>query len=94
MTLIATPNARNTDPESSHLVGEDVTKSGRRQRQIDLVTQLVSATPGRTSAELAYIHDQDRYMVARRLSDASGVKKDVMRKCDISGRKAVTWLPL
>lgn len=57
--------ARTTDPESSHLAGEDVTKSGVRHNQQLIATRCVRETPGRTSAELAVIHDKDRYMLGR-----------------------------
>ena len=88
---IQTPNARNTDPLSSHLAGEEVTVSGKRKRQIDFVVRLVKRKEGLTSAELAKKHGIDRHMVARRLPDAIELKKGDSRKCNVSGRLAVTW---
>jgi len=88
---IQTPNARNTDPLSSHLAGEEITVSGKRQRQIDYVTRMVEQHEGHTSAELAKMHGVDRYMVARRLPGSLAVKKGEPKRCDVSCRSAVTW---
>lgn len=88
---IRTPHARNTDPITSHLAGDEVTQSGRRQSQINKVTAMVRAREGLTSAELAKANEADRYMVARRLPDALAVMKGDPRQCNISGRLAVTW---
>ena len=90
---IRTQNARNTDPESIHLAGEEITNSGQRQRQIDLVSAVVRDMPGRTSRELAAITHLDRYMLARRLPDCASVRKGDMRKCVVSQKQAVTWWP-
>lgn len=88
---IETQNSRNSDPLSSHLSGEQITKSGNRQSQINLVVEMVGREQGKTSAELAEINCVDRYMVARRLPDAIEVEKGAMRICSVSKRKAVTW---
>lgn len=88
---IQTQNARNSDPSTSHLAGEVITKSGSRQIQINLVADLVNRQEGLTSAEIAARYGVDRYMVARRLPDSIEVKKGASRKCSISGRLAVTW---
>ena len=94
MLNIQTPAARSGDPESSHAAADEVTKSGARQYQMALVVDLVHKTNGKTSRELAALHDQDRYMVARRLSEAETageVMKGDIRICEIGKRKAVTW---
>jgi len=88
---VQTPNARNTDPLSSHLAGEEITVLGKRQKQINIVVRLVKRSEGLTSAELAHKHGIDRYMAARRLPEASSLKKGDARRCTISKRSAVTW---
>lgn len=90
---IQTQAARNTDPATSHMAAEEITRNGTRQTQIELVVGMVQGNPGKTSAELADITGHDRYMIARRLADAEGihVKKGEARKCEQSKRQAVTW---
>lgn len=94
--VVATPAARATDPETSHLAAEEVTASGVRQQQIGMAIAAVRAHPDRTSMELAQATGHDRYMLARRLPDAvtaGAVRKGGARTCTVSGRKALTWLP-
>lgn len=94
MLDIQTPAARSNDPESSHAAADEVTKSGVRHCQMALVVDLVHKTNGKTSRELASVHNQDRHMVARRLSEAETageVIKGNSRVCMIGHRKAVTW---
>jgi xanthine dehydrogenase iron-sulfur cluster and FAD-binding subunit A len=88
---IETPHSRNSDPITSHLAGDEITKSGKRQTQINKVNHMVRLHEGLTSAELAESNKADRYMVARRLADSLEVKKGEPRICAVSGRKAVTW---
>lgn len=93
---VETPAARATDDVSSHLAAEDVTRSGARQRHIEIVATAVRKHPGMTSAELAVLCGLDRHETARRLPDAitAGlVKKGELRACARSGRLAVTWDP-
>lgn len=87
------PNARNTDPISSHLAGEEVTKSGITSLQQERVARMVERAEGSTSAELAKRFNESRYMIARRLPELAGVKirRGSMKKCSINGKQAVTW---
>ena len=90
------PAARNSDPETSHLAEKEITTSGKRGAQMMLVVEKVKTLIGFTSAELAKATGLDRYMVARRLSDARGldfVMNGDSRKCDVTGKKAMTWYP-
>ncbi|PHS70673.1 MAG: MarR family transcriptional regulator [Methylophaga sp.] len=91
---IQTPHSRNSDPESSHLAGDAITKSGKRQRQIDLVVGLVQGNPNKTSAELAKVSGYDRAMIARRLPDAEGIylKRAKIRICTENKTMAQTWV--
>lgn len=98
---IKTPAARSTDPSSSHEAAEQMEKSGRRQRNIDLVVDFVKTHPGLTSKEIAVAMgnpDIDRYEVARRLADAKGVS---LRRGETrpytacrNMKPCVTWWPI
>lgn len=90
---IRTPAARNTDHWTSHAAADEVTASGLRSTQQAAVLAAVTQHPGRTSAELARAAGLDRYAVARRLPELSRwVRKGDARKCEVTGRSAVTWL--
>ena len=87
-------NTRNSDPESSHLAGEEITQSGTRQNQCDAVFDAVQKMPRATARELAEAFDLDRYAVSRRLADLCHqglVRKSSSRKCDIGQRLSCTW---
>lgn len=97
-TLESIPNARATDPESSHLAGDHVTLSGVRATQGQVVLQAVKQAPGRTSREISHPFGMslDRYAVARRLADLEDmglVYKGESKRCLIAGTMAVTWWP-
>ena len=94
--IIATPAARATDPESSHLAAEEITASGKRQEQIGLAITAVRDHPGNTSMELSELTGLDRYMLARRLPDAEtagAIRRGEQRVCQVSNRRALTWYP-
>lgn len=91
-----TKASRNTDPLSSHLAEDDVTRSGERQRQCDMVLAVVTANPGMTSKELTRYAppSTDRYTFSRRLPDLEKkglVQRGEMRKCSVGGKLSVTW---
>ena len=91
---VETPIARNTDPITSHLAAEHVTKSGARAHQNAQVAAAVRAFPGKTGFELAMASQIDRYVVARRLPEcerAGLVHREGARKCGVTGRMALTW---
>ncbi|SBS29043.1 hypothetical protein MSP8886_01414 [Marinomonas spartinae] len=94
MMNIQTQAARSRDPETSHLAADAINKSGARQKQIERVVAMIQETNGLTSRELASKHGEDRYMVARRMSEAETaqeVEKGPIRICSIGKCKAVTW---
>jgi len=91
------PAARNTDPETSHLADKEITTSGKRVAQIMLVVDKLKNLIGYTSAELSRDTGLDYHMIARRLPDARGlhlVENGESRKCDVTGKKALTWYPV
>ena len=90
------PNSRKTDPESSHLAGEEMTASGKRKHHMQIVSAAVNNNPGLTSLELSTKIMLDRYQTARRLPDAESknlVKRGPERICKVGNRSSVTWWP-
>ena len=86
------PLARKSDPVSSHQAAEKIKKSGKKEANIQRVTDLVYSHPGLTSKQLATKTDEmDRHEVARRLSDAEDAGL-----IHAKGRKEpgeITWWP-
>lgn len=94
MRAVETPAARSTDPESSHMAADDITRSGKRAHQQHQAVAAVRAKPGMTSFELALATGLDRFMLARRLPDcvtAGSVVKGTPKKCTVTGKMALTW---
>lgn len=94
LSMDFTPAARITDPITSHLAAEEHTASGKRGKHVGLVIDAVRRWPGRTSAELAPLCGLERHEVARRTADAEksgAIRKGEIRRCNTSGRSAVTW---
>lgn len=94
--LAATPAARSTDPQSSHLAAEKITRNGTRASQQQEVVRLVTDYPGHTSAELARRSGRlDRWQIARRLPECAPVyvQRGKMRICRVTGNKCITWWP-
>lgn len=91
---VETPAARNSDPVTSHLAGDDITRSGKRAHQQHQAIAAVRAKPGLTSFELALATGLDRFMLARRLPEcvtAGAVVKGIPKKCSVTGKMALTW---
>lgn len=86
--LSETPASRKTDPVSSAVAEERITKSGRRAQQQHTALQAVKDHPGCTSKELAGLCHLDRYMLARRLPELMPVH--VYR---IEGKDGCRWWP-
>lgn len=97
LPCVVTPAARNSDPVTSHLAAEHVTKTGTRAHQQAQCAAAVRQFPGHTSFELAMLTDLERYMLGRRLSEcetAGTVKRGEPKKCTVTGRLALTWWPV
>jgi len=94
---VQTPATHKHDPETSHAAEREITASGRRACQQELVIRLVEHLPGRTSRELADLTGCDRYIIARRLPEcetAGKVRRGRQRPTAGGGRSAVTWWPV
>lgn len=93
---IETPAARATDPQSSHEAADIITSSGKRAEQQALTFAAVRAFPGCTSFELSMKTGRCRFQLARRLPEcvtAGLVEKGEVRRCGVTGRRALTWWP-
>lgn len=90
------PIARTTDPATSHKAAARITRSGSRERRMDVFVRLVRETPGLTAAELSARHKESQYEASKRLSDAfrAGlINRGVPRACSVTGHDAFTWVP-
>ncbi|MCK5127675.1 MAG: MarR family transcriptional regulator [candidate division Zixibacteria bacterium] len=94
--MIKTPASRSSDPHTSHEAEEFINKTGIRESQQMEVLAWLKLLPGHTSRELAMISGIDRYIVARRLPELAPMhaEKGEARKCNDSGRQAITWYPV
>ena len=85
--------ARKADPITSHLAANDSKENNERQR-IEML-EFVTGNSGLTSNELGKISSvYDRYQFARRLSEmakAGTVRNQENKRCNVSGRLAMTW---
>lgn len=86
---------RNTDPETSRLAAEDLTRRGKRGHQKQQILSYLKTCVGyETSAEIARWGQMDRHMVARRLPDLERdglVERCGLGECRVTGHQAVTW---
>jgi hypothetical protein len=94
-----TPLARITDPETSHLAGEDQRKSGRQATHCATVLSIVNRLPALTYRELALEAKlPEAVEVMRRLNDlhkAGLVRPGAQKhKCKVSGRMSTVWYPV
>lgn len=104
MLQIATPAYRHTDPDTSRLASDQITRTGVRAAQQAQALAAVRAFPGLTSFELARRSTPAggdmiarRFVLARRLPEVEAarlVRKGPKRQCGVSGKLAVTWLPV
>ena len=89
-------NARHTDPASSAQADAEQKASGRRQRNLDRVLELLAAHPQSTSRELSEVSGMDRHEVARRTADLKrlGLAMHTSRPREdrAGGRPGVAWM--
>jgi hypothetical protein len=92
------PASHRRDPASSFEAEAEVTLSGQRQTNKEIVLRAVRVVRGLTSRELADLIGMDYHEVRRRLSDLvddrdGRVRHGEQRPCRFAGRKCVTWWP-
>ena len=93
---IRTPCARATDPVTSHMAAEHMTKSGARGMQQYHVLRAIEQYRGHTAHELAEMALLDYYAIMRRVGElevAGRIKRGEKRRCTVSGRTVLTWWP-
>lgn len=87
----------NSDPPTSKLAGDAITKSGKRDSdKAKVLLWLLGHLPRRlyTSAEIANFSGLDRHLCARRLPDLERdglVRRGLPQTCTITRSKATTW---
>jgi hypothetical protein len=92
---VEVPTWRRSDPPTSRLAAQEVTRTGRRAIQRQAVLELVQKYSGCTSLELARHSGMDRYTLARRLPELESdgaVRKSGQKVCSVGQRPAVTWV--
>lgn len=89
------PASRFSDPSSSHSAAAEHDESGRRNEHASAVLSIVHGSPGLTYREIsARLRHLEPVEVMRRLNDlahAGAVQRGAQRKCNASGRLALTW---
>lgn len=92
--MTATPISRATDPGTSHIAAEEVTRSGRRDSHVAMVMAVVRESPGLVAHEIAPRAGLDYIECVRRLSDAKN--RGLARQGAVvkwKNRPCVTWWP-
>lgn len=89
------PVSRFSDPASSHAAASEQDASGRRNEHARVVLHVVRNMPGLTYREIARrLQHLEPVEIMRRLNDlahAGEVERGAQRKCNASGRLALTW---
>ena len=102
---IQTPAARNTDPETSHMAIEAITKSGKRMIDQEKVIEVMAIaelnggipmTGGEIAKKLTDRHPGEKWdntKAIKRLCDLKGVNVNQLdkRKCGVLGSMCMTW---
>lgn len=89
-----TLNHRHTDPPTSILAGRDAESSGLARRQRRRCFDAVAAAPGLTAREIETRIDVKAHKRLPELRAAGLVTNGESRRCRVTGRLAMTWLPL
>ena len=93
-TLWDRPAYRKTDPVTSRIASDRVTRSGTRQTQANAVLDAVRRFPGSTAVELSKAAGIERYAVSRRLPELERngfIVRGPARMCAIRHAMMVTW---
>ena len=88
------PQARTTDPVTSHLSAASAESSGRPAMHREVCLAAVKAVSGMTAAEIASYLGIERHVPSRRLPElrrAGLVHNGDSRVCDVTGDQSMTW---
>ncbi len=96
-TIEPTKMYRNSDPNTSRLAAEEITRSGGADLLREAVLAAVKENPGCTSREFGVSseevsHDNFHKRLPE-LEKAGEVHRGDARKCRITNRQATTWYP-
>lgn len=89
--------ARESDPDTSVEAAHEIVSRGTLNSQCQAVLAALRARDGSTSAEVGKLIDcgqNSRHVAGRRLPDLEShglVRRGAARKCDATGRRAITW---
>jgi hypothetical protein len=95
--LYTEPLARNTDPETSHQVADEIKADGVLAGMYLHVLALVESNPSRTGRELDRLSPTTDGQAHKRLCGLERrgwVVRGEVRRCEVSGRIATTWRPV
>ncbi len=88
------PNARHTDPSTSHEAGRELVRTGRASAQRERCLTAVLRNPGRTAREIEDAIGIKAHKRLPELRDYGLVASRSPRKCRSSGSRAMTWWPV
>jgi hypothetical protein len=96
--VVETPAARNSDPITSHLAAEEITRSGLRGNQQRQCAEAVKQFPGHTCRELAALSRIPNEVLHKRLKEcvtAGAIYHSAEpRECTVTRRKAMVYWSL
>lgn len=84
--------ARAHDPETSHEAARYMVETGRLGEQQTQTLEAVERWPARTANELGHLCSQDVHRRLPELETKGKVRREGPRTCDITGRRAATWV--
>jgi len=89
-----TQNHRNNDPPTSALAGRQIESSGVARMHRSRCLEAVVETPGRTAREIENRIGLKAHKRLPELRQFGLVANGPSRICSITGRRAMTWLPI
>ena len=87
-------NHRTDDPPTSSLAGKQIESSGIAQMQRNRCLEAVTEIPGLTAREIEDLIDIKAHKRLPELRHCGFVVNGPARHCQITGRRAMTWLPI
>jgi hypothetical protein len=83
--------SRRSDPKSSKAAARKIVESGAKKAHEEIILDLVTIYPGRTSKQLAELGPLDRVAIARRLKAME--ERKVLRRTQ-EGKEECRWWKL
>jgi len=89
-----TQNHRNNDPPTSALASRHIESSGAARMQRSRCLDAVIESPGQTAREIEDRIGVKAHKRLPELREAGLVVNGPIRTCRVTGRRAMTWLPV